>query len=257
MKQGLYYKAVYGFLRWIYPCAKTLYEEVPEEAGVFVCNHAAIRGPVMMTLDFPRPHKTWAVSLSMNKEAAKSYAFHDVFFGESRKHKWFYRFLSRIVAIALPPLVRGAQTIPVYHDTRILNTFKQSVKTLEAGEDLVIFAEKPERYSQFVCRINDGFISLAAMYYRRTKKILKFYPVYVEKKSGQICVGKPVAYDPEEPMDAQKERIGCYLTENIHRLGRSLPPHKPVPFVPQRWYDAYGQYENDVPGYWKMIQNDR
>ena len=253
----IYYKMIRGILRLVFPRAKTTYEIAPgDEPAVFVCNHAAVRGPVMMTLDFKRPHQTWTVSFALDSKKAKSYAFHDILMGESRRHKGFYRFLSRIIARMLPPLLHYSDTIPVYHDRGIVTTFKQSVQALNDGDDLVIFAESAARYSPYVCRLQEGFVDLARLYYKRTKKRLRFYPVYVEKKNAAITVGAPIAYDPDEPMESQRQRITAYLCENIDRLARGLPPHRPVPFLPERWYDAYGRFEHDFGAYWQMIREE-
>ena len=79
---------------------------------------------------------------------------------------------------------------------------------------------------------------------------------YLEKKNAVISVGKPITYDPEQSLDEQREKIIRYLRDNIDRLGRALPVHKPVSFMQPRWYTAYGQYEDDVAGYWRMIENN-
>lgn len=253
----LYYKTVRGALRLCYPHAGTVYEEQPDaEPAVFVCNHSAVRGPVMMTLDFKRKHQTWTVSHALDSKQAVNFAFHDIFFGNSRRCKWFWRLLSRIVAKLLPPLLYYSDTIPVYHDKNIVKTFKQSVKALSDGEDLVIFAESPKRFSEYICELQPGFIDIARLYYRKSKKAIKFYPVYLEKKNAVISVGKPIVYDPEQPLDEQRGVIAAYLRDNIDRLARALPEHKPVPFLPERWYSAYGMYENDVYGYWQMIEKN-
>ena len=253
----IYYKIIRGILRMCFPRAKTVYKEPPgDEAAVFVCNHSAIRGPVMMTLDFKRKHQTWTVHSAIDKKTAVNYAFHDVLFGNTRRCKWFWQIIAHIVAKALPPLLIYSDTIPVYHDKNILKTFKQSVKALTEGYDLVIFAESPKRYSEYVSELQPGFVDIARLYYRKAKKALRFYPVYLEKKNAVISVGEPVTFDPEIPIDEQRERIITYLRDGIDRLGRELPEHKPVPFLPERWYGAYGMYEDDVLGYWQMIDNN-
>lgn len=253
----LYYRIVRGALRQSYPHAKTVYEEQPSaEPAVFVCNHSSVRGPIMMTLDFKRKHQTWTVSYALDKKLAVNYAFHDIFFGNSRRCRWFWRLLSHIVAKRLPILLIYSDTIPVYHDKSIVKTFKQSVKALNDGDDLVIFAESPKRYSKYVCELQPGFIDIARLYYRKSKKALRFYPVYLEKKNAVISVGKPIVYDPEQPLDEQRDMIAAYLRDNIDRLARALPAHELVPFLPERWYSAYGMYEDDVYGYWKMIEKD-
>lgn len=239
--------------------AKTVYETpVVDEPAVFVCNHSGVRGPVMTTLFFDRKHKTWTVSFALDKEKVANYAYHDILFGDARRCKGFWRFLSRVIGAMLPSLLRYEGVIPVYHDSNILKTFKQSVQALSEGDDLVIFAESPERYTEYINRLQPGFVDLAKLYYRRTRKKLNFYPVYLEKKNAVISVGKPILYDPEIPMEEQREQITAYLSDQIDQLARKLPPHQPRPFMPQIWYDAYGErFEHDTIGYWRMIDENR
>ena len=145
------------------------------------------------------------------------------------------------------------KTLSALGDQKNIALLQKTVKALTDGDDLVIFAESPKRYSEYICELQTGFIDLARLYYRKTKKALKFYPVYLEKKNAVISIGKPITYDPEVPLDTQRDEIAAYLRDNIDRLGRSLPKHKPVPFLPERWYEGYAEYENDVYGYWHMI----
>lgn len=239
--------------------AKTIYETpVADEPAVFVSNHSGVRGPVMTTLFFPRKRMTWTVSFALDKEKVANYAYHDILFGEARRRKGFWRFLSRILGAMLPSLLRYEGVIPVYHDNNIVKTFKQSIHALSEGNDLVIFAESPERYTPYINKLQPGFVDLARLYHRRTGKLLRFYPVYLEKKNAVISVGKPIVYDPEIPMEQQREQVISYLADQIDHLARELPPHKPRPFMPQIWYDAYGErFEFDTIGYWRMIDENR
>ena len=250
----------YRFIRWIarlsFPRADTVFEVEPDEPAVFVCNHSTIIGPVMTTLHFPLPQTSWTVSNAMSEDTAVSYAYHDVLVGRSRRFKGFWRILARIVSRMLPPVLRCSDVIPVYHDRRIITTFKESVRALEEGVNLIIFGESPERYSEYVNKLQPGLVDVARLYYRKTKKPLSFYPVYAEKKNHLISVGKPIAYDPDGDHDEQRESITDYLSGNIDRLARQMKPHKPVPFLSERWYAAYGEYEKDAFGYWKMISED-
>lgn len=256
MKFGqVYNKIMHAIARMVFPKAKTVFE-IPfdNEPAVFVCNHSGIRGPVLMTLDFHVRHKTWTLSYAMDRKKAVNYAFHDILVGDSRRFKGFYRFLSKVISIALPELLKYEPVIPVYHDSNLISTFKQSIKALNDGESLVIFAESSERYTEYINRLQVGFIDFARLYYRRSGKRINFYPVYVEKKNAVISVGKPIAYDPGISMDEQRQRIALYLCDNIDRLARRLPPHTPMPFLSQKWYDAYGErFEHDTAGYWQMI----
>lgn len=255
----LYNRFGHAVARCMYRKAETVYETPPvDEPAVFICNHSGITGPVLMTLDFKRRHMTWMVACAMDKEKVANFAYHDILFGEARKRKGFWRLLSNMFRILLPPLLKHEPVIPVYHDNNIVKTFKQSVRELSDGNDLVIFAESPERYTPYINHLQTGFVDLAKLYYRRSGKRINFYPVYIEKKNAVISVGTPIVYDPEISMDDQREQITSYLCDEIDRLARKLPEHTPRPFLPQIWYDAYGErFEFDTAGYWRMIDENR
>lgn len=257
MGSKLYFKFICFIARLAYPKSKTVFESDPcGEPGLFVCNHSAIRGPVMITLDFDRPHANWVINCALDRAKCESYAFHDVFSGNSRKHKGFYRFLAKAVRILLPPILENVDSVPVYHDRRIIETFKQSLTGLESGKDIVVFGESPRHYSEYINELQRGFVDLGKYYYSHTGKRLKYYPAYVERKNRVIAIGKPIEYDPETPLKEQRELICNYLQEGIDRAARGLKDHKPVPFLQPRWYGAYGQYVDDFEAYWHMIEND-
>ena len=253
-KTTLYYKFARIVARLICPKATTVFEDdIADEPAVFVVNHSNVTGPIMMTLDFPRKHSTWAISFALDRDKCVDYAFHDIFFGRSRKVKWFWRMMARIMSRLLPPILKYSDTIAVYHDKRIISTFKESIAALVGGRDLVIFAESPRRYSEYVNEMQTGFVDVARFYRKETGKMLKFYPVYVERKNRTVSVARPITYDPDVPMSVQREAICGFLRDGIDRMGRSLPDHKPTPFLPERWYGAYGEYEFDAEGYMRLL----
>ena len=257
MSSKAYFKFICFIARLAYPKSKTVYENTPDEApGVFVCNHAKIRGPVMMTLDFDRPHADWIISCAMDKRKCESYAFHDVLIGNSRKHRAIPRILAKAIKIALPPILENVENDPVYHDRRVVETFKKSLEQLENGRDLVIFGESPRRYSEYVNELQRGFVDVGKYCWTRSNKRIKYYPVYVERKNRAICVGAPIEYDPELPIKEQRERVCEFLQEGIDRMARGLEKHRPIEFMEPRWYEAYGEYENDFEAYWRMVENE-
>lgn len=255
MKKSLYVRLYEPLARSIYPRCKTVVkEELTDEPAVYLCNHSAANGPSIMTLYFDTPHKTWMINYALDKKRGPNYFFHDGFFGRGRKCKWFYRLLSKIVMPLLRPLLRMGDPIPVYHDRRIMDTFHQSLDALSENKSLLIFPESPVRYSEYVHTLYDGFADIGRMYYTETGKCLKFYPVYAERKNRIISIGKPITYDPNLPPREQRRVIAQYIQTNIDSLARELPPHKPVPFLPDMWYKWYGEFENDVASYWKMFE---
>ena len=73
---------------------------------------------------------------------------------------------------------------------------------------------------------------------------MKFYPAYVEKKNRKISVAAPVEYDPDRSVKDQRSEICEALRDSIERKACEMKKHKPVPFLPPRWYGAYGEFED-------------
>lgn len=256
-RKSLYYRIVSFFLHIGIPKARTEFEVPPgDEPAVFIGNHASTHGPLMVTFYFPRRHKTWVIADAVDRIHTQSYAYHDVLVGDSRECFRFWKMIAGLIRIALPPILIY-DTIMVYRDRRVLETCRRSVDALMQGNDIFIFGEGPQRHSDYVNEIQPGFASLGRMYYRKTGKKLKFFPIYLNRENRLISVGRPIEFNPDADPDDFKKTACTFIRDEIDRLGRSMKPHRIVPFLPQRWYDAYGErFEKDVAGYWKMIETD-
>ena len=255
MKRTIYQKAMWAFAHLIFPRAEVRTETpLGDEPSVYLGNHSGAVGPALMTLYFKKPHKTWMINYVLNKEKNANFIFHDFFFCRSKKHRKLWRAFSRVVAFFLRPLLYLSDPIPVYHDKNMMTTFKESLAALVSGENLVIFPECPTKYSEYVNDLYSGFCDLGRTYYAATGKKLKFYPVYAEKANRVISVGAPVEFDPKIPAHEQRGIIKDFIRDNIDRLARALPPHKPVPFLPEVWYEYYGEYAGNPLEYWKLFE---
>ena len=253
MKKTLYARMFEPLAKMIFPKSKIVTKEpLDKEPTVFLCNHSAAIGPALMTLYFKRPHRTWVIDFALDKKIGPNYFYHDAFFGRSRKCKGFWRLLAKITMPLLRPLLMLSDPILVHHDRRITETFKESIAALEDGNDLVIFPESPVRATEFVSKVYDGFADVGRLYFQKTGKCLKFYPVYCEKKNRVISVGEPISYNPELTSRDQRRVIAEYIQNGIDALARELPEHKPTPFMQPVWYEYYGEYENDVAAYWAL-----
>lgn len=255
-KPNFTYKFIYCLVKLFYPRIKVVYEESPEQGSFFVANHAEMRGPIIGALKFKDNSAFWIINNALDKEKALSYAYHDVFIGRSKKHKGFYKFLSKVVANILPKLLVSVNHVPVYHGSGYENTIKESIDAFEQNMNNFVFAESPVKYSEYINKLQTGFVDVAKEYYSKTGKKLKFYPVYLEKKNRKVMVGSPIQYDPNIPLLKQRDIIGDYLVTNIDRLARSLKKHKPISFMNESWYEYYDEYTYKFGQYWKMIDED-
>ena len=126
---------------------------------------------------------------------------------------------------------------------RILSTFKNTVKKLTEGANVVIFPEHPEPYNHIICDFQDRFVDAARMYYKKTGKTLSFVPMYIAPKLKKMVLGEPVQFCPENPIEQERQRICQYLMEHITQLAVSLPEHTVIPYqnIPRR------EYRSNIP----------
>lgn len=220
------------FLVWLfYPkMAVAGTEYLPEEPAVIVGNHAQMNGPIACELYFPRARRTWCNGEMMVLREVPDYAFQDFWSRKPRSVRWFFRLLSYVIAPISVCVFNNADTIAVYRDARLIGTFRKSISALIDGEDVVIFPEHDVPHNHILCQFQDKFVDTARFYYKKTGKALCFVPLYLAPSLHKMVLGEPVRFRPEEPIEAERQRICRCLAEEITRIAESLPPHRVVPY---------------------------
>lgn len=174
----------------------------------------------------------------MNLKEVPQYAFHDFW---SQKPKWthpFYRLLSYIITPLALCLFHNARTIAVYRDMRIMSTFKESIKMLQNGANLLIFPEKDEKNNNILYQFQENFIDIAKLYHKKTGIELTFVPMYIAPKLKKMYIGKGIPYDSKNSIEEERKRISEYLSDEITDIARSLPEHIVIPYhnIPKKFY---------------------
>ena len=169
-----------------------------------------------------------------------AYAFQDFW---SQKPKWthpYFKLCSYLIAPLSVIVFNGANTIPVYRDMRLINTFRTTVNRLEEGFDVVIFPEKDEKYNHFLYQFQDKFIDVARMYYKKTGKEVSFVPLYIAPNLKKMFYGKPIQFHADAPIDEERQRIKEYLMTEMTDMAVSLPEHIVVPYrnIPKKLYPS-------------------
>jgi len=234
---------IYRAVKW---CVKMCYprmsvegiENLPDEPVIVVGNHTQMNGPICCELYFPIDRYTWCAGEMMHLKEVPAYAFQDFWSRKPRYIRWFYRVLSYIIAPLSVCVFNNAQTIGVYHDARVMTTFKQTVKRLQEGASIVIFPEHDVPYNHIICAFQNRFIDVARLYYKRTKKELSFVPLYIAPALKKMYLGEPIRFCAEKPIEEERERIAEYLMEQITKIAVSLPEHRVVPYnnLPKKAY---------------------
>lgn len=238
-KTSVLYKGIKAMIRLCYPKMEVVgLENLPEEPVIFVGNHTQMNGPITAELYFPGEHYTWCAGQMMALKEVPGYAFQDFW---SQKPKWthpFYKVLAWLIAPLSVCIFNNANTIGVYHDTRIIGTFKNTVKRLQEGYHVTIFPEHDVKHNHIVYEFQEKFADVAKLYYKKTGNAVCFVPVYIAPKLKQLHIGKPIRYDPEESMDTQRGKICDYLMDTITNLACALPEHTVIPYrnIPKKDY---------------------
>ena len=235
------YRAVWRTLKAIYPKMEIQgAENLPEGGAILVGNHAQIHGPLAAELYFPEGRYTWCAAEMMTLGEVPAYAYRDFWSQKPKYSQWLYHILSYLIAPLAVFLFNNANTIPVYHDTRVLRTFRETVKRLCEGNKIVIFPEQDRKYNHILYEFQKHFADTALMYYKKSGKPVFFVPMYITPRLRRIVFGPPVTYNPELPLEEERSRICDALKTEITALAMKLPRHTVIPYrnIPKRDYPS-------------------
>ena len=237
----IYKRIVLVLVKFFYPKINVFgAENLPDEPCIIAANHTQMNGPICAEIYFPRKRYTWCAGEMMHLKEVPSYAFKDFWSQKPKYTHLFYKLLSYIIAPLSVCVFNNAQTIGVYKDKRIMHTFKETLKKLGEGADVVIFPEHDVKHNHIVYDFQEGFVDIAKLYYKRYGKEIKFVPVYIAPKLKQMHIGKAISYNAEDETLPERKRICTYLMNEITNIAVSLPRHTVVPYrnIPKKYYPA-------------------
>lgn len=231
-KTSIAYKVIKGLLYIFYPKIETVgAEKLPQEACIIVGNHVQMHGPLACELHFPIERYTWCAGPMMKLKEVPDYAYVDFWSYKPKWSKWFYRLLSYLIAPFSVCLFNNANTIAVHRDTRIVSTFKETIRTLQDGTSVVIFPEHNKPHNHIIYEFESNFIDIAKLYYKKTGKELLFVPLYIAPTLKKMYVGDPIRFQSDMPIQEECKRISTYLMEQITTIACDLPEHIVIPYL--------------------------
>ena len=234
---------IYRFIKWLahffYPAMELVgAENLPDGPCIIVGNHCKTNGPVDCELYFPGEHYTWCAGEMMQRAEVQPYAFRDFWSQKPKAVRWIFKLLSYLIVPFALCVFNNANAIGVYHDARIVSTFRETVARLTGGARVIIFPEHNQPHNHIVCDFQDRFIDLARIYYRKTGQELQFVPLYVAPRLKKMFLGKPVTYDHTADPAQERRRVCEALMDGVTALAVSQPLHTVVPYrnVGRRFY---------------------
>jgi hypothetical protein len=223
MKDGLY-QFIVGFLDLFLWGGKLIGEENLPRRGpaVFISNHLDATGPIAASCSIPLRFHPWVIADMMDKDLAPIWLQAD--FVERQLHlkppisQWVARVLCRISV----PLFYSLGCIPVYTNDyeRMRETLEMSMDVLREGKFLLVFPEDYRLLKDPMTKMQPfqhSFARLGERYYCETGERLDFYPITIHA-SGNLVVGKPVAFNPFNPVGVERRRLKELMEDTITNM---------------------------------------
>ena len=230
-KRNILYLLVCALIRLFYRTPEIIgSENLPVEPCVIVGNHTQMNGPIIAELYFPGKPWIWCAGEMMHLKEVPGYAYTDFWSFKPRWCRPFYKLLAYLITPLCLLLFNNARTIPVYHDARLITTYRCSIERLQEGQNVFIFPEKNQRWNNILYEFQDKFIDLARFYYHKTGKALSFVPIYNAPALHQTLIGQAIVFDPSRSIEDERARLCAELKDSITALAASLPEHTVVPY---------------------------
>lgn len=202
-------------------------ENLPRSGpAVFIANHLDASGPIAVACSIPLRVHPWVIADMMDKDLAPLWLQAD--FTERQLHLKppFSRWLARALCKISVPLFYSLGCIPVYacDYERMRTTLEMSMDVLREKKFVLVFPEDYRLPKDPVTKMQPfqhSFARLGERYHAETGKRLEFYPVTVHG-SGQLVIGKPVVFNPFNPVGLERRRLKGLMEDSITAMYMQL-----------------------------------
>ena len=184
-----------------------------EEAVVYVCRHGNMHGPVITLMNYPEELHPMVLGCYLNYHDCVEQLTERTYTKRFGMKRWLAKPLAVISSWIIVPFMRSVQAVPTYHDNRALSTLRQACRYLLKGESVIVFPDIDYTASEGDSGIYRGFVTLGAMYRKKTGKELKFIPLLIDDEEKQIIVRSGITCGDG---GSARDRVADYLQHEIH-----------------------------------------
>jgi len=189
-------------------------------AGVFISNHSAASGPLVLELYFPYYFTPWGTyEMNGNIKSRFNYLYH-IYFQQKKHMSKFWSFVISIPAcVILKGFYNGMGLISTYPDNRLFSSFKKSFEKFSSKEPVLIFPENSSQgYKEILEEYNPGFVSLSKMYFRKSNIDLPVYTCYYHKDTNVLVIDKPETIKPLLDKGMNEKEVADYFKDKTNAL---------------------------------------
>lgn len=197
-----------------------------KEPYVMICNHGMWYMPVAAILNLKVDFRPWIHDVMLKKESCQAEIDKMLTKIPSLSQR-MKRALSSYVTKLVCRVLNDFDPIPVSRGCSrdVLGTLQTSIDALVNGENLLIFPEIPRcdcqnideesQMAEQLRQLYTGFAQLGRLYFSRTGKKLKFFPIYINRQKESLEVGEVVCYENMGDSIAEKQAISRELYRRL------------------------------------------
>lgn len=196
-------------------------ENLPDKA-IIVSIHAAKKGPMAISLNYPKYHAMWGHHAMLGSYADRfKYLRNVLYIQKMHKNKFIATLKATYEAFFSIFIYKGMRMLGTYTDMRFLGTVRKSMKYLDAGASVIIYPEdSAEGYFDEVRAAFPGFVMLSSTYYQKTGEDVPVIPAYISTKKKRFIIGAPRYVHELEASGLTKQQIADVLKDDINALYR-------------------------------------
>ncbi len=192
-----------------------------DKGSIVLSNHEGTDAPMALELYYDAPMRMWGAH-EMNSGLRKMYSYQSKVYFHQKKH-WNIH-LARLFCLIASPLTNlfysGFDLISTYHDARFAKTIRESITSLENGDNLIIFPEKSDK--GYLPELEGFFSGFALLGEKCVKRNIDppIYVAYYRKSDNTYIFDKPVYYSELQKSGKSKEQIADLLRLRCNELGK-------------------------------------
>ena len=192
-----------------------------EKNSIVLSNHVGTSAPLAWELYGDVNFRFWGAS-EMNSGLINLYKYQTRVYYHEKKH-WNLH-LARLFCLLASPLTyifyKGLNLISTYHDVRFRTTLSESIRTLEEGQNLIIFPEISDKgYLDELEGFHQGFLMLSSICLKKGID-LSVYISYYRKNEKTYVVDKPFKISELFEEGLTRDQMAEKLCRRCNELGK-------------------------------------
>jgi len=222
-KRKWYFRALKKIMKIRYKEPEFIYLDGKniKQGSIILSNHEGTDAPMAFEIYHKSNFRMWGAH-EMNSGLIELYKYQTKVYYHEKKH-WNIH-AARAFCLIASPLTNlfysGLNLISTYKDSRFVKTIKESYKSLQNGENIIIYPEDSTNgYLSELEGFHAGFAMLCE-YCKRKGFDVPIYVTYFKKNENVYIIDKPVMYSEISEGVDSKEQIAKRLCDRCNELGK-------------------------------------